>query len=208
MSKIWGRNTSANVPKVMWALAELGLHFERVDVGGAFGLNREPAYLELNPNGLVPTLEEEDDGFVLWESNAIVRYLAERYPGPLDPGSARGRGVAGQWMDWELSILSPTIRPLFWGLVRTAPADRDMAAIDAAREKTTEAFAMVDRWLGSSPFLAGDAFSFGDIPVAVMARRYRELVPDRPDMPNLERWFAEIETREGFQSRVAAVPMQ
>ena len=207
MSKIWGRNTSANVQKVMWALFELGLHFERVDVGGAFGLNREPAYLALNPNGLVPTLQEED-GYVLWESNAIVRYLAERHPGPLDPGDARARGVAGQWMDWELSILSPTIRPLFWGLVRTAPEDRDMGAIDTARRKTTDAFAMVDGWLATSRFIAGEAFSYGDIPVGVMARRFLELVDERPDMPHLERWFAEIAARDGFQSRVAAVPLQ
>lgn len=207
MAKIWGRNTSANVQKVMWALFELDLHFERVDVGGPFGRNREPAYLALNPNGLVPTLQT-DDGFVLWESNTIVRYLAETYPGPLLPADARSRAFAGQWMDWELSVLSPTIRPYFWGVVRTPPEERDQAAVDSAFEKTTQAFEMVDGWLASTPFLGGDAFSFGDIPVAVHARRYRELSPQRPALPHFDRWYAEIEARDGFRNRVLDIPMQ
>jgi len=207
MAKIWGRNTSANVQKVMWALFELDLHFERVDVGGPFGGNREPAYLEMNPNGLVPTLQE-DDGFLLWESNTIVRYLAETYPGALAPADARGKAVAAQWMDWELSILSPGFRSYFWGMVRTAPEDRNAEAIAASLDTTTKALEMVDGWLADSPYLAGDAFSYGDIPVAVHARRYRELAPERPALPNFERWYADIEGRDGFQNRVLDIPIQ
>src|SRR5262245_34717747 len=104
MIKIWGRNTSVNVQKVMWAVGELELPHERIDVGGAFGKNKEPAYLAMNPNGLVPTLEE-DDGFLLWESNSIVRYLAAKYgAGKLEPADAHSRARASSWMDWQLTV--------------------------------------------------------------------------------------------------------
>src|SRR5215510_7234273 len=131
MIKIWGRNTSVNVQKVMWAVGELELPHERIDVGGAFGKNDEPAYLAMNPNGLVPTLEE--DGFVLWESNAIVRYLAAKYgAGKLEPADLRERASAGRWMDWQLSVCAPAIHGLFWGLIRTPPEKRDHAHIEEA----------------------------------------------------------------------------
>ena len=114
MIKIWGRNTSVNVQKVMWAVGELELPHERIDVGGAFGKNNEPAYLAMNPNGLVPTLEE--DGFVLWESNAIVRYLAAKYgAGKLAPADPRSRARASSWMDWQLTVAHPPLTPVFWG---------------------------------------------------------------------------------------------
>ena len=119
MLKIWGRNTSGNVQKVIWALAEMKLPFERIDVGGAFGKTHEPSYLAMNPNSLVPTLEE-DDGFTLWESNSIVRYLAAKTSnGALEPADLRMRARAQMWMDWQLTILGPAITPVFWGLIRT-----------------------------------------------------------------------------------------
>ena len=130
MLKIWGRTTSSNVQKVMWAVGELGLAYERIDIGGPFGKNNEPAYLAMNPNGLVPTLEE-DDGFLLWESNSIVRYLAAKHgPGKLEPKDLRAQASAGRWMDWQLSVAGPAITPVFWGLIRTPPEKRDPAAID------------------------------------------------------------------------------
>src|SRR6266852_5561281 len=138
MIKIWGRNTSINVQKVMWAIDELGLARERIDVGGPFGKNNEPAYLAMNPNGLVPTLEEDD--FVLWESNSVVRYLASKYgAGTLEPADLRARASASRWMDWQLTTTAPAIQPLFWGLIRTPPEKRDHAAINAAKEKVAAA---------------------------------------------------------------------
>src|SRR6202030_2493801 len=129
MIKIWGRNTSVNVQKVMWAVGELELPHERIDIGGAFGKNREPAYLAMNPNGLVPTLEE--DGFLLWESNSIIRYLAAKFgAGTLEPADLRTRALASKWMDWQLSVLGPAITPVFWGMIRTPPEKRDHKAID------------------------------------------------------------------------------
>jgi glutathione S-transferase len=205
--KVWGRNTSANVQKVMWAVGEIGLPHERIDIGGPFGQNRDPAYLAMNPNGLVPTLEEED-GLLLWESNAIVRYLAAKHrAGVLEPAALHARARANGWMDWQLSVLGPAITPCFWGLIRTPPEKRDYAAIEASKEKTTEAISILDAELAKSAFVAGDAFSYGDIPSAVMANRYRQLVPERPAFPNFERWFAAIAARQAFKDQVAAVAL-
>ena len=205
MIKIWGRNTSVNVQKVMWAIGELNLPHERVDVGGSFGKNKEPAYLAMNPNGLVPTLEE--DGFFLWESNSIVRYLAARYgAGSLEPKDLRARARASSWMDWQLSVAGPAITPMFWGLIRTPPEKRDPAAIEASRERTIGAMKILDAQLGKTAFLAGEALSMGDIPAALMAYRFRRLVPESSGLDHLERWFVGIEARAAFQQHVLAIP--
>jgi glutathione S-transferase len=205
--KIWGRNTSSNVQKVMWAVGEIGVPHERIDIGGPFGKNREPDYLAMNPNGLVPTLEEED-GFLLWESNSIVRYLAAKHrAGMLEPADLRARARAGAWMDWQLSVLAPAITPGFIGLIRTPPEKRDHAAIEDSKKKTIAAIAILDGQLAKTAFVAGDAFSYGDIPAAVMANRYRQLVPERPPQPNFERWFGAIAARKPFKDQVAAVPL-
>jgi glutathione S-transferase len=205
--KIWGRNTSSNVQKVMWAVGEIGLPHERIDIGGPFGGNREPAYLAKNPNGLVPTLEE-DDGFVLWESNAIVRYLAAKHrAGVLEPADPHARARANAWMDWQLSVAAPAISDAFMGLIRTPPEKRNHAAIEESKKKTTAAMTILDGELGSTAYVAGDAFSYGDIPIAVMAYRYRALVPERPPLPHFERWYAAIAARPAFKDQVLAVPL-
>jgi len=207
MLKIWGRNTSSNVQKAMWAISEMGLAHERIDIGGPFGKNREPAYLAMNPNGLVPTLEE-DDGFLLWESNSVVRYLAAKHQAAvLEPTDLKIRALASQWMDWQLTVLGPAITPVFWGLIRTPPEKRDMAAIEAGKIKTTEAAKVLDARLGKTAFVAGDAFSYGDIPVGVMIYRYMKLVPERPKLANLERWYAAIAERKAFRDQVSSVPL-
>jgi glutathione S-transferase len=205
--KIWGRNTSSNVQKVMWAVGEIGLPHERIDIGGPFGKNREAAYLAMNPNGLVPTLEEED-GFLLWESNSIVRYLAARHrAGMLEPADLRMRANASKWMDWQLSIAGPAIFECFWGLIRTPPEKRNHAAIEESKKKTTAAVAMMDAQLAKTEYLAGDAFSYGDIPVGIIAYRFRQLVPERPPLRNFERWYAAVSARQAFKDHIAAVPL-
>lgn len=207
MLKIWGRNTSSNVQKVMWAVGEMKLAHDRIDIGGPFGKNKEAQYLAMNPNGLVPTLEEED-GFLLWESNSILRYLAAKHNSRvLEPADLRARAVAGQWMDWQLTVAGPAIFPVFWGLIRTPPEKRDPAAIEAGKVKITEAMQMLETRLGKSAFVASDSFSYGDIPVGIIAYRFRKLVTERPAFPNLERWFAEIEKREAFNTHVSSIPL-
>jgi glutathione S-transferase len=207
MLKIWGRKNSINVQKAMWAVGELGLEHERIDIGGPFGKNKEPPYLALNPNGLVPTLEE-DDGFILWESHSIVRYLANKDgSGTLEPADPKARALASQWMDWQLSVCAPAIHAMFWGLIRTPPEKRDHAAIATSQQNTTAAMKILDAQLVKTAYVAGDKFSMGDIPVGLIAFRFRQLVPDRPPLPNLERWFGAIEKREAFRQHVSAVPL-
>jgi glutathione S-transferase len=205
MLTIWGRNTSINVQKAMWAVGELGLPHDRIDMGGPFGKNDQPDYLAKNPNGLVPTLEEDD--FLLWESNSIVRYLASKYgAGTLEPADLRARARASRWMDWQLTVCAQVLQPLFWGLIRTPPEKRDHAVIDAARTKTTAAMTILDAALGKTAFVAGEAFSMGDIPVGCVAYRFRRLVPERTGLDNLERWFTGLEQRPAFREQVLAVP--
>jgi glutathione S-transferase len=206
MLKMWGRNTSSNVQKAMWAVGELKLPCERIDVGGAYGKTKEPFYLAMNPNSLVPTLEEED-GFTLWESNSVVRYLAGKHGGTLEPKDPKVRAKASQWMDWQLSVMGPAITPVFWGLIRTPPEKRDQGAIDAGKEKTTTACKILDEQLGKTRFVAGEDFSYGDIPVGVMTRRYMELVPERPKLANLERWYGEIAVRPAFKEHCGGIPL-
>jgi glutathione S-transferase len=206
MLKIWGRNTSSNVQKAMWAVGELGLEHERFDVGGPFGKNKEPAYLAMNPNGLVPTLQDGD--FILWESNSIVRYLAREHgAGKLEPANPQVRARASQWMDWQLSVVGPAIFAAFWGLIRTPADKRDPAAIAASQSKTTEAMKILDAQLGKTAFVADDQFSMGDIPVGVMAYRFRQLCPERPEMANLERWYAALQKRAAFKQHVESIPL-
>jgi glutathione S-transferase len=207
MLKIWGRNTSSNVQKVIWALGEMKLPFERIDVGGAFGKTKDAPYLAINPNSLVPTLEEED-GFTLWESNSIVRYLAAKHANrTLEPEDLKTRAVAQKWMDWQLSVLGPAITPVFWGLVRTPPEKRDVNAITAGKEKTVAGARIMDAQLGKTQYLAGNEFSYGDIPVGIMIYRYVQLIPERPATPNLDRWYAAISSRAAFKEQVAVVPL-
>src|SRR5277367_3873619 len=138
---IWGRANSVNVQKVLWCLAELDLAYERFDAGMAFGRNHEPDYLAMNPNARVPTLVDGD--FVLWESNSVMRYLclAHGADSPIYPKAANRRAGVDRWLDWTLSTLQPVDRPVFWALVRTPPAERDMAAI----QKDADAEAVVWR---------------------------------------------------------------
>jgi glutathione S-transferase len=207
MLKIWGRNTSSNVQKVIWALAEMQVPFERIDVGGAFGRTTEPFYLAMNPNSLVPTLEE-DDGFTMWESNSIVRYLAGKHNAAvLMPSDLKVRARAQMWMDWQLTVMGPAITPVFWGLIRTPPEKRDANAIAAGKEKTIVAAKMMEEQLGRTQYMAGNDFSYGDIPVGIMIYRYTQLIPERPSTPNLDRWYAAISSRPAFKEQIAVVPL-
>ncbi len=201
MLKILGRKTSSNVQKVLWACAELGLEFEREDIGGPFGGNDQPEYLALNPNGRVPTLVEDD--FVLWESNSIVRYLASTHGnGTLWPTDARFRARAERWMDWQLTTMGPAMVPVFWGLVRTPEAERDYDAIGKARDHLETLFAIVDRYLGETRCLGGEAFSMGDIPLGIATFRWFTMPIERREFTNLARWYDELTGRTGYREHV------
>ncbi len=207
MLRIIGRKTSSNVMKVLWACAELGLDFEREDLGGPFGGNDSPEYQALNPNGRVPTIVEDD--FVLWESNSIIRYLAHRHGnGALWPTDARTRARGERWMDWQLSVMSPAMVPVFWGLVRTPEAERDMAAIGTARDGLAGAMAILDRYLGETEFVAGPDFTVGDIPVGIATFRWFALPIEREDYADLKRWYDAIAARPAYKKVVLDIGLQ
>lgn len=198
---IYGRINSINVQKVLWCCTELGVPFERIDRGGEFGGTATPEYRALNPTGRIPTID--DHGFVLWESNAIVRYLSARYGmGTLCPADERTRALADQWMDWQLVHVWPTLMPAFRGLVRTAPAERDTAAIDAAFARTAEHFTLLDAHLANHAYVAGDAFSMGDIPLGAAAQRWFALDPNRPALAAVDAWYCRLQPRPGFARHV------
>ena len=204
---IWGRANSVNVQKVLWCLHELELAFERVDAGMAFGKNREPDYLAMNPNGRVPTLVDGD--FVLWESNSIMRYfvLAYRPQSPLYPQDPKLRASADRWLDWTLSTLQPVDRPVFWALVRTPVEQRDMVAIQKDADAEAAQWHVVDSYLKRRRFITGEGFTLADIALGAFARRWFGVEGiTKPSFPHLERWFAELATRPGFV-RYIAPPM-
>jgi glutathione S-transferase len=211
MLKLWGRPTSTRTQKVLWALAEIGLNFEFIlasaSMGPAgsvkkghrpYGIVDTPAYRAINPNGTVPSID--DDGFTLWESNSIVRYLAMKYaPELLYGGSAESFARASQWMDWDNNELQRGQHTLVMQLVRLPSGQRDGAQIENARNELIAAFRIVETQLGRSRFIAGERFSMGDIPLGIHLHRWQLYDIERPPMPNIARWYAEIRQRPGFQ---------
>ena len=199
MLKIWGRTNSVNVKKALWCIDELSLPCERADAGMQFGVVNTPEYRKMNPNGLVPTLDE--DGFILWESHSIVRYLAAKHgKGVLWPMEERTRATANQWMDWAFSFQG-AVRDSFWNLIRTPPERRDAEAIERSRVKSGEMAAVLDAALANQMYVAG-AFSMGDIPIGCEVQRWMRLPIERPRLPHLEAWFERLCARTAFKKNV------
>jgi glutathione S-transferase len=194
MLKIWGRVNSINVQKVLICVEDLGLAYDRSDVGGAFGGNDTADYLAMNPNGRVPTIE--DDGFVLWESNAIVRYLSRKHDlGEICPADPIQNADADRWMDWQATMLTPAMHQAFWGLIRTAPEDQDAAVIEASRKASVANVQILDTQLAGRSYVTGDSYTIGDIPVAAAVHRWFNLPIERPAVPNVQAWYERIMQR-------------
>jgi glutathione S-transferase len=201
MLTIWGRTSSINVQKVLWCCAELGLDYERIDAGLQFGMVDTPEYRARNPNALVPTID--DDGFLLWESNVIVRYLASTYGlGKLCPADVRQRYAAEKWMDWQATTLWPAFRIVFLGLIRTPPEKRDQRAIEAARKETIRVLPVLDAQLGKTVFVGGEALTMGDIPVGAAIYRCFSLGIERGAFPNIARWYDRLAERPAYHEHV------
>jgi glutathione S-transferase len=201
MLKVWGRRNSINVQKVMWAIGELGIAHEHVDAGGSFGGLDTDEFGTMNPNRRVPVIE--DDGTVVWESHAIVRYLAAKYgAGSLWPEDASARARADMWTDWVLADLQPAFIGLFWNLYRTPEEQRNWNLIRQGVARSAILFQLLDRELGAHAFIAGDALTIGDIPAGTQLYRYFELEIDRPALPNVEAWYARLQEREAYRSHV------
>jgi glutathione S-transferase len=196
--RVWGHPRSINVQKVLWALDELDLEYDRLDAGGTFGRVRDADYLTLNPNGLVPTLE--DGSAVLWESNAIVRYVYGKYgTHPALPSDHGVRGRADGWTDWYTTTYWPSVRPLVVQLLRTPANQRDPKVLEDSGRAAAAAATILDHELSKRPYVAGDHFTFGDIPVASASQRWLNLPIERPRLSALEAWYARVKERAGFK---------
>ncbi len=207
---VWGRATSSNVMKALWGLGELGLPFERIDVGGAFGKTDTAQYRAMNPTGLVPTLQEGD--FSLWESNVILRYLAQVHApdSALWPADPHVRANIDRWMDAQQTVLNRPMSAVFWGLVRTPADQRDLQAVGTAIAETARAWRMIAEKLDQHPFIAGADFTLCDISWGVHAHRwfgmdYQGL--ERPEIPSLRSWYDRLCQRPAYQQFVMATPI-
>ncbi len=205
MRKVWGRKNSSNVMKVIWLLEELHSPYERIDVGGPFGRTRDPDYVAMNPNSVVPTLEEPN-GFTLWESNAILRYLAAAEPGgaAVWPADLQARANVDRWMDWQQTTQGPPASTVFQGLIRTAPEHRNAGAIEAGMIKLGHAYALLDAQLAHHEWVAGPDFTLADIPVGVHVHRWFSLTVMRPDLPHLRAWYDRLLQRPAYRDHCSA----
>ena len=204
MLTIWGRRSSSNVQAALWCLAELGVPFERIDAGFTYGVTDTPAFLAMNPNGLVPVIRDGEGAEPLWETAAILRYLAGRYGvGTFWPGDLAARAQVDKWAEWaKVTVASRFMQPVFWQLVRTASKDRDMAAVAKAVESVGKTLAIAEAELASHAFLAGEAFTLADIQLGHILYRYYDLPIARPDLPALRRYYDRLAERPTYREHV------
>ncbi len=197
MLQVYGRKNSNQVIQLMWTVGELDLEYVRHNVGGSFGGLDSDEYGNLNPNRLVPTIV--DDGFVLWESYAIIRYLCRRYGfGSLWPEDPCQSGLADQWMEWTSSRFMGTFFPAFWNLIRTPKDKQDPEKVSTAAKNTGALLQIIESQLEGKEFLIGDALTMGDIPLGSMMFKYFNLPIERPSLPNIERWYARLSERTAY----------
>jgi glutathione S-transferase len=203
MLTIWGRATSSNVQKVLWCCDELGLAYERIEAGREFGRVGDAAYQAMNPNALVPTLVDGD--LVVWESNAILRYLCNRYGGErLYPADPAARSRVDQWLDWQLTTMIPAIAPVFWALVRPPAGGSDMKAVAVLAEKLAQVWTLLDRQLADRPYVAGETLSLADLALGNSIRRWYFFALERPELPHVAAWYQRLGDRPGFRTHVMA----
>jgi glutathione S-transferase len=205
MLKIWGNADSINVQKVLWCCEELALPYERIDAGRHYGVVNTAEFRRLNPNGLVPTID--DDGFVVWESGSVLRYLAARHAsGSLWPEDARARADVDRWIDWSNSTLWPAMVPIFRAFLRTPEHERDDNLVEAARRETLDAMHILDAQLEGRAFVGGERFTMGDIALGCAVWRWMTLPIERDDLPQVQRWFDALSKREAYR-KVVMLPL-
>jgi glutathione S-transferase len=193
--KLWGRISSINVRKVMWTAQYLNLPMERIDAGATFGIVNTPEFQRMNPNAMIPVLQDGD--FTLWESNVIVRYLCEKYSfGQLFPSARELRFDAERWMDWQQSELNRATGPAFVQWFRTEPQQRSMAIIEDSTRKTERWLAILELHLQNHHYMAGDQLTMADIPILCEIHRWWALPQPRPSYPAIERWVAPLLAHE------------
>lgn len=202
MLKIWGRRNSFNVQKVMWLIGELELPHEHIPLGGSYGGLDKAEFLALNPHGRIPVVQDGET--VVWESQAILRYLAARYgQGRFWSEDARERALIEEWMEWSQTALQPDfLNGVFWGFYRTPEKERNWEAINASIERSNKHFLLLNKHLEYRPFINGDSFSLADIPAGALLYRYFELEIKRPSLPRVEAWYQRLQTRPAYRQHV------
>jgi glutathione S-transferase len=202
MLKVWGRRSSFNVQKVMWLVGELGLAHEHIDAGGRAGGLDAPAFLAMNPHGRVPVIADGDA--VVWESHAILRYLAARHgAGRFWSDEPVARASVDGWMDWSQTALQPDfLTGVFWGFYRTPADKRNWPAINAALARCARDFARLEALLEGRAFLLGETLSLADITAGTSLYRYYELEIERPKLPQVERWYRTQQEREAYRTHI------
>ncbi|MBA4051645.1 MAG: glutathione S-transferase [Erythrobacter sp.] len=202
MLRVWGRLNSQNVQKVMWLLGELDLEHEHIPAGGSFGRLSDQDFGQLNPNRLVPVIE--DRGTTIWESHAILRYLAAQYGGvQLWPESPRERAAFDRWMDWCQSHWQPAfLSGVFWGYYRTPEQNRDWGAINASLSRCSELMMIIESVLTDNDYISGKNFTLGDIPFGSSLYRYFELDIERPSLPRVEAYYERLKLRPSYNKHV------
>jgi len=201
MIKIWGWIGSSNVQKVLWCCDELALEYHLEDHGWPYAGYQEAPYLDLNPNGLVPTIQDGD--FVLWESNSVLRYLAEQYGnGRLSPSTPEMRALSNRWLDWQLTTMGPLMSPIYRALVRTGPGGRNHELIRKSRASAEAGWRILDRYLSRSDYVAGETFSIGDIPLGILAHRWFNLPIEHQGLTVVRAWYDRLCQRPAYQKHI------
>ncbi|MBC7779767.1 MAG: glutathione S-transferase [Proteobacteria bacterium] len=203
MVRIWGRRAALNVQKVLWCADEAGIAYTQIDAGQHHGVVNEPRYRALNPNGRIPTIE--DGALVLWESNAIVRYLCARYAmGTLCPKDLGARADADRWMDWQATTLfQPTFRTYYLTITRTPTAEQDQAQLAGLHRNLVEMFSLLNAHLAGQAFVGGDTFTMGDIPVGTVIDKWMRIPVARPPMTQLEAYYQRLNARSAYRTHVS-----
>ncbi|WP_455923067.1 glutathione S-transferase family protein [Pseudomonas putida] len=202
MLQVWGRRSAFNVQKVMWLVGELGLQHEHIPAGGSFGIRDTPEFLRMNPHGRIPVVK--DDEVIVWESHAILRYLAATYGGHSlwnqDPAV---RSETDRWMDWaQCSLQTAFIDGVFWGGYRTPPHLQDVERLQANIRRCGQLFSVLNGVLADKAFLTGNTLTLADIAAGSNLYRYFELDIQRPSLPNVERWYSDLKERPAYQEHV------
>lgn len=201
MLKILGKASSINVRKVLWTCAELNLPFVREDWGAGFQPTSDPAFLALNPNAMVPVIQDGD--FILWESNSIIRYLVAQYSAQaqaLYPAEPKRRARVDQWMDWQATDLNRSWSYAFLALARQSPAHTDAASIQASCHAWTQTMRVLEQQLKQTGgYVAGDAFTLADIPIGLSVNRWLSTPFDKPALPAVDAYQERLLEREGYR---------
>ena len=199
MLEVWGRKNANQVIQILWTLSELGVEYKRHSIGTESGDLETKEYKSLNPNSKIPT--NRDNGFVLWEAHAVIRYLAQQYgTGSLYPDDPQKAALSDQWMTWSTDSFMGTFFPVFWQLVRTEEKDRDYRKVVEMAQHSAKILKVLDDHLVMNDFVVGDQFTFGDIPLGVLIHKYFVLDIERPSLPGVEAWYERLKERPAFKA--------